>query len=351
MTLLVRDEADVIDANLSFHLNAGVDFVLATDHRSRDGTTEILERCEREGYARVLREEREEYLDAEWRTRMARMAATEYAADWVFNADADEFWWPRSGSLKEVLGAVPARYGVVRGVWRHFVPRPSRDAFFADTMTVRTVAQRHRDRPFRPQIKVAHRAHPRVVVAGGSHDAFVPGLLHLRSWYPIEVLHFPVRSLEQCERKYRVASVVRAMDPAGLPQRPAVARAIEAYEGGVMSAFYDSLTVGDDSLREGLERGTLAIDTRLRDALARIRRETSEPLEFPTRDLADDAGLVEDIALVAEYDSPVRLEKRMRALEERLAALEVHGRPSGTVAAGLRSLRRRGRLFRRQLRP
>jgi hypothetical protein len=27
MTLLVRDERDIVDAHLSFHLNAGVDFV------------------------------------------------------------------------------------------------------------------------------------------------------------------------------------------------------------------------------------------------------------------------------------------------------------------------------------
>ena len=38
-TLVVRDEADVVDAQISYHLNAGVDFVLATDHDSQDGTT------------------------------------------------------------------------------------------------------------------------------------------------------------------------------------------------------------------------------------------------------------------------------------------------------------------------
>ena len=32
---------DIVDAWLDFHLNAGVDFVIATDNLSQDGTTEI----------------------------------------------------------------------------------------------------------------------------------------------------------------------------------------------------------------------------------------------------------------------------------------------------------------------
>ena len=44
MTLLVRDEADIVDAQIAYHLDAGVDFVVATDNRSEDATTEILER-------------------------------------------------------------------------------------------------------------------------------------------------------------------------------------------------------------------------------------------------------------------------------------------------------------------
>ena len=49
MTLLARDEADVVDAQIAFHLHAGVDFVVATDNRSTTATTEIFERYEREG--------------------------------------------------------------------------------------------------------------------------------------------------------------------------------------------------------------------------------------------------------------------------------------------------------------
>ena len=55
-TLVVRDEADIVDAQIAYHLNAGVDFVLATDHDSRDGTTEILESYERQGVLRLFRE-------------------------------------------------------------------------------------------------------------------------------------------------------------------------------------------------------------------------------------------------------------------------------------------------------
>ena len=55
LTVLARDEADVIDAQIAFHLNAGVDFVVATDNNSRDGTTEVLEEYDRAGCLRLIR--------------------------------------------------------------------------------------------------------------------------------------------------------------------------------------------------------------------------------------------------------------------------------------------------------
>src|SRR5918996_137458 len=137
MTLLARDEADIVDAQVAFHLSAGVDFVIATDNRSEDGTTEILERYEREGVLHLIREPGDDLRQSEWVTRMAQLAATEYGADWVLNADADEFWWPQGTGLAEVLDAVPERYGVVRAAWRNFVPRPDDARFFAERMIVR----------------------------------------------------------------------------------------------------------------------------------------------------------------------------------------------------------------------
>src|SRR5687768_13062418 len=102
MTLKIRDEGDVIDANLRFHLAAGVDFFIVTDNGSVDETPEILERYRKAGLAQILEKPADEFYrpNPEWVTDMARLAATEHGADWVINNDADEFWWPLSGDLK-----------------------------------------------------------------------------------------------------------------------------------------------------------------------------------------------------------------------------------------------------------
>ena len=44
-TLVVRDEVDIVDAQIAYHLNAGVDFVIATDHESarrHDGDPRVV---------------------------------------------------------------------------------------------------------------------------------------------------------------------------------------------------------------------------------------------------------------------------------------------------------------------
>ena len=146
---MVRDEVDIVDAQIAYHLNAGVDFVIATDHDSRDGTTEILESYERDGYLHLIRERGEPA-----RERVANPHGSPrcdgHGADWVINTDADEFWMPRRGTLKEVLAAVPAAFGIVWALSRHFVPRPDDGTVFAERMTVRVVLRGSHQRPDEP---------------------------------------------------------------------------------------------------------------------------------------------------------------------------------------------------------
>src|SRR5260370_38166846 len=88
MTLLVRDEADVLETHLAYHLDAGVDVVIATDHRSSDGTTEILESYARDGHVQLFRERGERIHQSEGWTRMPRLPATEFGADWWINGNS-----------------------------------------------------------------------------------------------------------------------------------------------------------------------------------------------------------------------------------------------------------------------
>jgi hypothetical protein len=328
MTLLARNEADIVDAQIAFHLHAGVDFVVATDNRSDDGTTQVLERYERAGHLHLLREEGDDMRHPEWVTRMARLAATEFDADWVINSDADEFWWPRGGTLKEVFALVPERFGVVRGCWRHFLPRPSGDPFFAERMTVRLCTPAFpgdKTTIYHSHQKVAHRADSEIEVERGNHNAHGRRTEPFRLWHPIEVLHFSFRSVEQLAKKAR-AGWMRV--PLG-DQTEHQVRLDRAYREGRLEAFFESCAVSDTELERGLADGELAVDTRLRDAL-RVLREadgTFRPpngrsaLAFPPPSLAEQAAYAAEASVLVSIDGIVRAERRVEALEERLARL------------------------------
>ncbi len=307
MTLLVRDEADVVDAQLRYHLEHGVDFVIATDDRSVDGTTDILRSYEQDGRLHLIRRSGDQLEQAAVVSSMARMAATDFAADWVINSDADEFWWPRDGSLHEVLASVPRRYGAVRGAGRHFVLRPDSDAPFYERMRWRRKPSVDPTSPYQPGLKTAHRADPTVVVTYGNHNAFGRGLTLLREWFPFEVLHFPLRTRAQVERKIRRLEGARGDVGRSRHQTKAVA---DLRRDG--SAPYEHHLVDDGRLADGLASGSLVLDERLHSALAVAGTTDWRPT------------LDEDVALAVEFgtfltaDSIPRLTWRLDALRRRL---------------------------------
>jgi len=318
MTLLVRDEADIISEHLDYHLGAGVNLVIATDHRSQDGTTEILQSYERSGVLRLIRNEDRFSNQSAWQTHMARLAVSEHGADWVINSDADEFWWPRGPSLQAVLGAVPPMYGVVQGLVRNFVPALNGGAGFAERMTVRLASHAPINdpaTPFRPVVKVAHRGHLEVRMGqGGGHQVLgVPGSL-LRAWQPIEVLHFPLRSREQCSQKYE-----RTWTGWERNLRGDLARAKQSSEKGKGDAMWDRLALDEAALERGLAEGSLAADTRLRDVFRALHDDG--PLEHvPPRRAELDAHALE--AVVFEEAEVVRLQRWVDDLGQLAVGLE-----------------------------
>jgi hypothetical protein len=270
MTLLVRDEQDIVRENLDFHLAQGVDEVIVTDNGSEDATVEILREYESQGVLRLLLEPTDDYSQGRWVTRMARLAATE-GADWVINNDADEFWWPRAGTLKSVFDRLGDEVGLVVARRQNFVPRPEDGRPFWERMTLRERESLNPlGKPLPP--KLAHRAHPEIAVAQGNHKVEGAQLGEPLDDGSIEILHFPMRTYGQFENK-----IVKGGRAYGrnreLPQRTGRTwrRLYEAWEEGRLRDHYDDNVVAERA------RADLVEDTRLRDFLRGLPAKGAVP--------------------------------------------------------------------------
>jgi hypothetical protein len=318
MTLLVRDEEDILDEQLSFHIAAGVDFFVVTDHDSRDGTRSILERYERQGVLHMLRESGREKRQSEWVTRMARMAGARFGADWVVNSDADEFWWPRGGTLKETLARIPERFGVVHTFVRPFLPRPG-EGPFAERLTIRLAPAAAINSPvgtFRVNTRLLHRRDDDVVVGFGNATVRAASLAYLHGLSSVEVFHFPIRSFAQFDRKFRTKH-----ETAGGRDRADTRRVLDTLRAGhSVRDLYDEVCLDDAAVQRGLAEGSLASDTRLRDALRSIAAGSSS-LRFPPDDAPAQARYAVDGA-VLHAGELVRLQRRADELAVRVARQE-----------------------------
>lgn len=289
MTLKVRDEEDVIESNLRYHLAQGVDFFIVTDNGSVDRTVDILRRYQEAGYLYLIEEPARDFgrRARDWVTRMARMAAIDFGADWVLHADADEFWWPAGGSLKGMFACVPEPYGKLIAPRPEFVGRPDGPGPFYERLVVRET--RSRVRP-----KVAHRGRPDVRIGHGHHRVRIgaegsdpeaarrpPGRAVLRAvspsaeadppvlvpapMWPARILHFPVRSYEQYRKR------VEANLFGGYRETPRRRELRRLYEEGHLPELYASLIPNDAEVEARILDGTLLIDSSLRDFFAECR--------------------------------------------------------------------------------
>ena len=207
LTLLVRDEIDIIRSNLDYHLNKGIDFIIATDNGSVDGTREVLKEYEKTGHLKYIYEPHYDYSQDIWVTRMARVACTQYRADWVINADADEFFVSKPATLKDALDKVPRDINVVRVERHDFVPfeRPCLHPPPTEMIYRKRQSLNIKGKPLPP--KVIHRAVPDITVGQGNHSAKSPSFKDSEmASVEIEIYHYPIRTLAQFETKVPIRS-------------------------------------------------------------------------------------------------------------------------------------------------
>jgi hypothetical protein len=182
---------------------------------------------------------------------------------------------------------------------------------------------------------VIHRADPAITLVHGNHDVTSLGLVTVRGWYPFEVLHFPLRTLEQSRRKFRHKVQALRVEPTDMGRHSSSAGralAVDSYED-----WYASYVIEDSAVTTGVADGSLVVDTRLRDALRSLAGVDALPsspslrfplpgeapcLAFPLPSLGEEARYADEMQVYDDLDSQAEMHRRVRRVERRVEELE-----------------------------
>ena len=219
MTVMVRDEADIIGAMIDHHLDQGVDTLIVTDNGSTDGTAEILGGYAQRGLIDLRHDPVQRKQQSVVVTGMARDAATVHGADWVINADADEFWVTRDPAL-----TLKQAFENIDPALRAFtvpVTDMTGPAAMAGTGLQRLTFRDERSVEELHAIGLhahatpdaVHVGDPSVEVAQGNHFVNLESAGEPDPAFAIEVLHFPWRSWAQFSRKVENAGRAYESNP------------------------------------------------------------------------------------------------------------------------------------------
>lgn len=194
-TLLVRDEIDILEENIKFHLSMGVDFIIATDNGSIDGSRDVLLKYQDLGVLKLIDEPSQDYNQVAWVDRMIKIAKKDYKADWIINLDADEFWYSEKGNLKDDL-ALLDKFNVIKIPSLFMYPdiEDNENKNFYDT----TNGQ------FEALCKCIHKTKGYKKIHMGSHDVDMNN--KKSTFYSgISLFHYFMRSYKQFEYKVKIS--------------------------------------------------------------------------------------------------------------------------------------------------
>lgn len=243
---MIRNEADLLEDFVRHNL-AFLDGLVVLDHRSTDGTSEILAALEAEGLPLVRRRTSEEgFFKAKHMNALTRECFRLNGADFVFALDADEFIDASSRlAMENALAQVPpASHALL--LWRSYVPTSFQGSFGAHCLRWRL---REEILP-RAKVVVRRAFAEHETISDGNHwvvgaQTRVRGPHHVIDPDDVCLAHCPVRSAVQLARKVKLGYDARL-----------------AANGGPITT---TLSSHWREINEDLARGVELTDARLRE--------------------------------------------------------------------------------------
>jgi hypothetical protein len=246
----------------------GVDLILALDNDSADETTAVLKEFVGTGRLVYFFESSHDFIQDVWVTQLARIAFFDYKADWIINSDADEFFIPHSGTLKDALMRVPPAIQAISIKRNDMVPierpetrSPPEEMIFRKRTSLEWV----NGHPILD--KVIHRAYPDIQVARGSHSVTSRFIKQQIPVSEIITFHYPIRSFEQFSKK--VGNIGYGRKKANL-KGSRYDYWYACLQEGKLEDVYRGYRLNQRQIREKVTAGELIEDHKLADILAQI---------------------------------------------------------------------------------
>lgn len=274
MTLLVKNEEDMLEENLIFHKAMGVDGFIITDNNSSDRTPEIIRKYKEKGWiVEAIEEKATDYQQKKWVDRMIWKAKSVYKADWVINADADEIWYAPSGDLKTEL--VSSRANVLTCEMKCVYPEEGKP-FWQWGQTVEVVNDLERYNLSRYSLfarqnkKVIHRTAGYIQISMGNHKVTMFPKKVAKS--NIRIYHYNIRGKKPFLEKMINGGKQLEQNPkkhGGRHWR----YYYQLYKEGLLEAEYDKV-IGTASFDQLKLDGFIRTDTTIPEWFGRLDEKT-----------------------------------------------------------------------------
>lgn len=282
MTLLVKDEEDIIETNIRFHKAMGVDGFIVTSHNSTDKTNEILEKLKQEGIVLdIIYETNPAYDQENFVHRMIKLAKRKYKADWIINADADEFYYSRDLNLKKSILKYKKTNVNVLWVYSNFLFPDDREDFFncpyfikkpfleyeAEMLGIKDKEEYKKYTGSKGCVKVIHKTKGYKKICIGNH--------YVRMWRKVSVeipditlYHYTIKNYNEQVKKLKryIESIKGIKKGCGIH----MIKMIEKYENGTLREDFDN-TYSETIRNFLIEQGVISIDKSVSNFLRKIK--------------------------------------------------------------------------------